>query len=212
MLPHAARIDRDDRIPPEIHARLRSSGLMGLTIPEEYGGAGASARSIAAVLEEVSRASAAVATLLSVHLSVAAAPIVEWGTPEQRKRFLPAMARGEWLGAFALSEPSVGSDAARLATRYRSDGGGFRLNGSKMFITNGASAKVLVLFATRDPAEGAHGISAFLLTQGTPGFSVAQHLDKLGLRGSETTEVVLEEARLPGDALLGEEGSGLKVA
>jgi alkylation response protein AidB-like acyl-CoA dehydrogenase len=199
-------------MPSELVGSLGRTGLMGLTIPPEFGGLGADASSVAAVLEEVARASAAVATLLSVHLSVAAAPIAEWGSPEQKRRFLPMMARGECLGAFGLTEPAAGSDAASLASRYEARPEGFVLNGSKMFITNAASAGVILVFATRQPGSGAHGISAFLLTRDTPGFSIAQRLDKLGLRGSETTEIVLRDAILPKDALLGPEGTGLRIA
>jgi alkylation response protein AidB-like acyl-CoA dehydrogenase len=163
-------------------------------------------------LEEIARASPAVATLLTVHLSVSAAPIDLWGSEEQKERWLPRMADGSFLGAFALTEPGAGSDAARLLCRYRRADGEFVLDGSKMFITNAASADVIVLFATRDPKEEQHGISAFLVAKGTPGYRVTQQLDKLGLRGSETTEIVLEGARLPASALLGPEGQGLSIA
>ena len=212
LQPLAERIDREDRLPVDLPGVLGEAGFMGLTIPTAHGGTSADTRSTVAVLEEISRASAAAATLLSVHLSVAAAPIVEWGTETQRQEYLPRMARGEWLGAFGLTEPSVGSDAANLATRYRREGSGFVLDGSKMFITNGGSAHVVLIFATKDPAEGHRGISAFLVRHNTPGFSVAQRLDKLGLRGSETTEIHLEDARLPSEGLLGQEGNGLRVA
>jgi alkylation response protein AidB-like acyl-CoA dehydrogenase len=210
--PRAREIDRTDDFPREIRDGLARTGLMGLTIPSEFGGGAASARVIAGVLEEVSAASAAVATLLSVHLSVAAWPIVEWGTPQQRATFLNRMAAGSWLGAFALTEPGAGSDAGRLACRCRSTTDGFVLNGTKMFITNAGSADVIVLFATRDPSLGHQGIDAFLVPKGTPGLSVAQKLAKLGLRGSETTELVLEDVHLPRTARLGPEGEGFTIA
>jgi len=212
LRPAAEACDRDDRMPASVVDELRSGGFFGLGIPARWGGQDGDTRCVVAVLEELARASAAVATLLSVHLSVTAHPILAWGTDDQRERYLRPLAEGRWLGAFALTEPSVGSDAAHLATRYRSAPDGYVLSGSKMFITNGASADLILLFATRDPAEGSHGISAFLVRKGSVGFSVAQKLDKLGLRGSETTELVLQDVPVPGDRRLGPEGEGLKVA
>ena len=210
--PLVPAMDRDDRMPATIVESLRAGGFFGLGIPRDWGGGGGDARSIAGVLEELATESAAVATLLSVHLSVAAAPILQWGNDAQRERYLRPLAEGRWLGAFGLTEPSVGSDTARLATRYARAEDGFLLTGSKMFITNAASADLLLVFATREPSAGHRGISAFLLARGTPGFTIAQRLDKLGLRGSETNELVLDGARLPIDAMLGPEGDGLKVA
>lgn len=212
LRPIADEIDRTDRIPASVFPAMAREGFTGLGTPERYEGTGGGSRAVAAVLEELSRVSATVATDLSVHLSVCMAPIRRWGTDRQKERFLPLLARGEALGAFALTEPGVGSDAAQLSTRYERIPSGFRLHGSKMFITNGATAGVIVAFATRAPGSGTHGISAFLVPRGTPGLSVAQHLDKLGLRGSETNEIVFDGATLPPDALLGEEGSGLSIA
>ncbi|MGC2034634.1 MAG: acyl-CoA dehydrogenase family protein [Thermoplasmata archaeon] len=212
LLPLAEAIDRGDRLPPGMPRTLGRHGFMGLGIPPEFGGAGASVQAMAAVLEEISWASPAVATMLSVHLAVAAAPILDWGSSAQKKAFLPLMATGECLGAFALTEPGAGSDAAHLACRYERTGDGFRLSGAKMFITNASVADVVILFATRDAAIGHEGISAFLLPKGTPGRSVGPHFDKLGLRGSETNEIVLQDARLGPDAMLGTEGQGLKIA
>ncbi len=212
LRPTAEAADREDRAPSDLLARLREERFLGLGVPPSWGGAGGGAREIVAVLEELAAESAAAATLVSVHLSVAAAPVLTWGTDAQREAYLRPLAEGRWLGAFGLTEPSVGSDTAHLATRYERTRDGFVLTGSKMFITNAASADLLLVFATRDPAQGTKGISAFLLRKGTRGFSIAQHLDKLGLRGSETNELVLDGARLPEDALLGREGEGLKVA
>lgn len=212
LRPLAEVIDRDDRIPPSVFPAMGREGFTGLGTPERYGGAGGGSRAVAAVLEELGRVSATVATDLSVHLSVCMAPIRDYGSEEQKSRWLPLLARAEIVGAFALSEPGVGSDAARLSTRYERTPKGFRLRGSKMFITNGATAGVIVTFATRDPAQGTHGISAFLVGRETEGLSTAQHLDKLGLRGSETNEIVLEDATLGEDALLGQEGHGLSIA
>ncbi|MGC2288808.1 MAG: acyl-CoA dehydrogenase family protein [Thermoplasmata archaeon] len=212
LAPHSEEMDRTDQLPASIRDGLASSGLMGLTTPPEFGGAGADARTVARILETLAVASGAVATILSVHLSVATGPIVDHGSEEQKRTLLPNMASGRWLGAFALSEPSVGSDAARLSTRYRPTEEGFRLRGNKMFTTSAESADVLVLFATRDPDQGARGISAFAVTKGTPGLSIGQRLDKLGIRGSETVELVLEDALLPRSALLGAEGGGFPIA
>jgi len=212
IAPVAAAIDRDDRVPERVVRSLRDARFLGLGIPRAWDGAGGDARSISAVLEEIARASAAVAVLVSVHLSVCAAPILDWGTDAQREKFLRPLARGDGIGAFALTEPGAGSDTASLATRYRRDTDGFVLRGSKMFTSNGVSAGVVLAFATRDPALGHRGISAFVVPSRSSGFSVAQRFDKLGLRGSETTELVLEDVRIPSDCLLGPEGSGLKVA
>jgi acyl-CoA dehydrogenase len=210
--PLAGPIDRDDLLPGEILERMRPTGFFGLGVPPEWDGSGGDTRAVSAVLEELAAASPAVAVLLSVHLSVCTHPILAHGTDEQKERFVRPLAAGHALGAFALTEPSVGSDAARLTTRYAAGPGGFVLNGSKMFITNGARADVVLAFATRDAVQGARGISAFLVEKGTPGFGTAQKLDKLGLRGSETNELVFQDARVPVRNLLGSEGGGLKVA
>ena len=212
VLPRAGEIDRSDRVPDELVRGLAQLGFLGLGIPAEWGGSGGDTRDLVAALEELSRASAAVAVLMAVHLSVCAAPILERGTDRQRERFLRPLARGELVGAFGLTEPGAGSDTARIATRYHRDGDDFVLDGSKMFISNAVSAGVILVFATSDPKLGHQGISAFIVPPGTPGFSVAQRLDKLGLRGSETTELVLSGVRLPPESLLGNEGEGLHVA
>lgn len=212
VLPRAEEIDRSDRVPEELVRGLAQHGFLGLGIPAEWGGSGGDTRDLVAALEELSRASAAVAVLMAVHLSVCAAPILERGTDRQRERFLRPLARGELVGAFGLTEPGAGSDTARIATRYHRDGDDFVLDGTKMFISNAVSAGVILVFATSDPKLGHQGISAFIVPPGTPGFSVAQRLDKLGLRGSETTELVLSGVRLPPESLLGNEGEGLHVA
>ena len=212
ILPRAAEIDRTDRVPDELVQGLAREGFLGLGIPEEWDGSGGDSRSTVAVLEELSHASAAVAVVMAVHLSVCAVPILRWGTEPQRERFLRPLARGELVGAFGLTEPGAGSDTARIATRYLRDGRGFLLRGTKMFTSNAVSAGVILVFATSDPALGHRGISAFIVPPGTEGFSVAQRLDKIGLRGSETTELVLDGVRLPPESLLGNEGEGLHVA
>jgi alkylation response protein AidB-like acyl-CoA dehydrogenase len=210
--PEAVRIDRDDRLPDGLVEGLARGGFLSLGIPEEWGGRGGNSRSIAAVLEELSWGSAAVGVLAAVHLSVASAPILAWGTEEQKDRFLRPLATGAQIGAFGLTEPGAGSDAAGLRSRYRKVDEGFVLDGRKMFISNAARAGVVLVFATSDPGLGRQGISAFVVPTGTPGLSVAQRLDKLGLRGNETTELVLDGVALGPEALLGPEGSGLRVA
>ncbi len=212
VLPRAGGWDSEDDMPPEVVRELARERFLGLTIPPRYGGSGADTRALAEVLERLAFGSLAVATLVSVHLSVAAAPIEARGTPAQKERYLPALAEGSMVGAFALTEPAVGSDAQHLQTRYRRKAGGFVLDGTKMFITNGKSAGVVLAFATRDVGLGARGISAFLVPQGTPGFVPGQRLEKMGLRGSETMELVFRDCELPLDSLLGEEGEGFAIA
>ncbi|MCI4358464.1 MAG: acyl-CoA dehydrogenase family protein [Thermoplasmata archaeon] len=212
ILPLQRSIDRDDRFPADLTARLAEAGFLGVGLPSDWGGRGGNTRCVAAVLEELARASAAVATLVSVHISVCAQPIERWGTESQKEAFLRPLAQGRWIGAFALTEAGAGSDAARIACRYRRDGGELVLLGSKMFITNGASADVILTFAAAVDGPHSGRISALLLRKGTPGFTAPQRLDKLGLRGSETNELLYDDVRLPVNALLGEEGHGLSLA
>lgn len=212
VFPLAVTIDREDQVPDELVRRAAAEGFLGVGLPPEWGGAGGNTRSVVAVLEELSRASAAVAVLVAVHLSVCAQPILSWGTEAQKERFLRPLAEGKGVGAFALTEPGAGSDTARIATRYRRSESGFVLRGTKMFTSNAVSAGVVLAFATSDPALGHRAISAFIVPAGTKGVSVAQRFSKLGLRGSETTELVLEDVALPADQLLGREGEGLRVA
>jgi alkylation response protein AidB-like acyl-CoA dehydrogenase len=212
VAPLAERIDRDDRVPEELVRSMASSGFLGIGLPESWGGSGGDTRATVAVLEELSHASAAVGVTVAVHLSVCAAPILRWGSEGQKERFLRPLARGATLGAFGLSEPNAGSDTARIESRYARVGDGYLLNGTKMFTSNAVSAGVILVFATSNPALGHSGISAFIVPPGTRGFSVAQRLDKLGLRGSETTELVMHDVPLEAESLLGPEGAGLRVA
>jgi alkylation response protein AidB-like acyl-CoA dehydrogenase len=210
--PHSRAWDREDRIPDAFVREMGREGFLGLTIAPEYGGAGLSTIEFVRVIEELSAASGAAATMMAVDLSVAAAPIQAWGTEEQKRTFLPRIARGDWIGAFGLTEPSVGSDSQHLSTRYQARGDGWRLDGAKTFITNAASAEVVLIFATRDPGLEAKGISCFLVRKGSRGFSTGRRLDKLGIRGSETVELLMDDCDLPRDALLGPEGEGFKIA
>jgi alkylation response protein AidB-like acyl-CoA dehydrogenase len=210
--PAAEAIDRDDSLPDSIVQGLQGPGFFGLGVPPTWGGSGGDTRAVAAVLEELSAGCAAVGVLLSVHLSVCTHPILHYGSDAQRERLVRPLASGRKLGAFALTEPGVGSDAAHISTRYARSPSGFVLNGSKMFITNGARADVVLAFATREPGSGARGVSAFLIEKGDPGVGNAQTLSKLGLRGSETNELVFQDAEVPESNLLGSEGEGLKIA
>jgi len=209
--PHAARWDAEGAFPAEAMAQLAELGFYGLLVPEELGGVGYDAVAYAIALEELARVSAALSVMISVHNSVCAAPIVKFGTPEQKDRFLAQLTSGT-LGAFSLSEPDAGSDAASLACAARRDGDDYVLNGTKNWVTNGAQAGVILLFARTGPAKGPAGISAFLVTPDLPGFAVGKHEDKMGIRGSVTTEIALQDCRVPAANLLCREGEGYAIA
>jgi alkylation response protein AidB-like acyl-CoA dehydrogenase len=211
IVPHAAEWDREHRFPRELYARLAELGLMGVCIPEEYDGAGADFLSYILVLEELSRADAGVGVTVAVHTSAATLPILTFGSDEQKSRFVPPLARGEVLGAFALTEPESGSDAASLRTSARPDGDAWLLSGSKQWITNGGHAGTLVLFARTDPeTPGARGVSAFIVDGAH--VRATREEEKLGLNSSSTVDLVLEGARVDRDRLLHEEGKGFTVA
>jgi alkylation response protein AidB-like acyl-CoA dehydrogenase len=211
IVPHAAEWDREHRFPDELFPKLAELGLMGVCIPEEYGGAGADFVSYVLVLEELSRADAGVGVTVAVHTSATTLPILTFGSDEQRARFVPPLARGESLGAFALTESGSGSDAGSLRTTAVPDGDGWVLNGSKQWITNGSRAGTFVLFARTDPGtEGARVISCFVLDAGH--IRVTREEEKLGLNSSTTSDLVLEDARVSRDRLLYEEDRGFRVA
>jgi len=212
ILPVASSLEKEGRFPREILARLADLGILGMVIPEEYGGAGFGAVSSALVLEEIAAACASTAVTVSVHNTAAAGPIVKFGSASQKRRFLPPMAAGRVLGGFALSEPSAGSDAAGIRTRAVRKGDRYLLNGSKSWITNVHEGGLFVLMAVTDPAGGSRGISAFLVEASTRGFSFGKDEDKLGLRASLTGEIVLADCEVPAENLLGEEGMGLRIA
>jgi alkylation response protein AidB-like acyl-CoA dehydrogenase len=209
--PHAAEWDREHRFPRELFAELAELGLMGVCIPEEYGGAGADFLSYILVLEELSRADAGVGVTVAVHTSAVTLPILRFGTDEQRSRFVPPLARGETLGAFALTEPEAGSDAGSLRTAAREDGDGWRISGSKQWITNGSHAGTFLLFARTDAdTPGPKGVSAFVLD--ADHVRITREEEKLGLNSSVTSDLVVEDARVGRDRLLHEEGKGFEVA
>jgi alkylation response protein AidB-like acyl-CoA dehydrogenase len=209
--PNAAEWDREHRFPRELYGKLAELGLMGVCIPEEYGGAGADFSSYILVLEELSRADAGVGVTVAVHTSAVSLPILRFGTDEQRSRFVPPLARGEVLGAFALTEPDSGSDAGSLRTRAEPEGDGWTISGSKQWVTNGADAGTFLVFARTDPETAdSRGVSAFILD--ADHVRVTREEEKLGLNSSSTVDLVLEGAHVPGDRLLHEQNGGFAVA
>ena len=211
IAPNAAAWDREHRFPDELIPKLAELGLMGVCVPEEYGGAGADFLSYVLVLEELSRADAGVGVTVAVHTSAATLPLLAFGTDEQRARFVPPLARGEQLGAFALTEPGSGSDAGSLRTTAVPDGDAWVLNGSKQWITNGSRAGTFVLFARTDQTtEGARGVSCFVLD--AEHVRITREEEKLGLHSSTTSDLVVQDARVGRDRLLHEEGRGFRVA
>jgi len=209
--PHAAQWDQAAEYPAAAMAQLAELGFYGLLVPEELGGAGYDAVLYAIALEELARVSAALSVMISVHNSVCAWPIVKFGSAEQKARFLPRLTGGT-LGAFSLSEPDAGSDAAALTCTARQDGDAYVLNGTKNWVTNGAHAGVILLFARTGPEKGPAGISAFLVTPDLTGFHVGKHEDKMGIRGSVTTELALTDCRVPAANVLGAPGEGYRIA
>ena len=211
IAPNASEWDREHRFPRELFGKLAELGLMGTCIPEEYGGAGADFLSYILVLEELSRADAGVGVTVAVHTSAATLPVLMLGTDEQKSRFVPPLARGEHLGAFALTEPEAGSDAGALRTRADANGDGWTITGGKQWITNGTYAGLFLLFARTDPGTpGARGVSAFLLD--ADHVRVTRDEEKLGLNSSVTNDIVVEGAQVGRDRLLHEEGRGFRIA
>jgi alkylation response protein AidB-like acyl-CoA dehydrogenase len=209
--PAAIRNDREERFPQEALDGLVRDGWIGLTIPEEYGGGGADPLTYCLVIEELGRGDANVRSILSVHLGLVAGSIARWGTEDQKQQWLPRMATGETLGCFCLTEPDHGSDPAHLESTAVREGDSYRINGSKIFITNGDIAGVALVMA-RTGGEGARGVSAFLVPTDTPGFNPKPIHGKLGLRSCDTAEIALDDVVVPASALLGQEGDGIKVA
>ncbi|MBA2359966.1 MAG: acyl-CoA dehydrogenase family protein, partial [Actinobacteria bacterium] len=211
VAPNASQWDRDHHFPRELFGKLAELGLMGVCVPEEYGGAGADFLSYILVLEELSRADAGVGVTVAVHTSACTLPILAFGTDEQRARFVPPLARGEGLGAFALTEAEAGSDAGSLRTRAEPSDGGWTITGSKQWITNGEHASTFLLFARTDlETPGAKGVSAFILD--AEHVRVTREEEKLGLNSSATNDILVEGAEVGRDRLLHEEGKGFAVA
>jgi butyryl-CoA dehydrogenase len=212
VAPIAGKIDHDHRFPEELIPQLAELNLLGVPFPEEFGGAGADNVSYAIVLEELARACASTAIIVSAHTSLATWPIFEFGTPEQRQKYVGRLASGAMLGAFALTEPGAGTDAAAGTTTAELVGDDYVLNGSKIFITNGGFADVYIVTAMTDLAAGTRGISAFIIEADTPGLSIGERESKMGIRASSTTPLYFSDCRIPKDALLGQPGKGFKIA
>ncbi|NEN85339.1 acyl-CoA dehydrogenase family protein [Paenibacillus elgii] len=212
ITPSVPAMEQSDAFPRALVSEMGGFGLLGLPVPKEWGGSGADLISYMIAIEEISKASATVGVILSVHTSVATLPILYYGTEEQKKKYLPRLASGEWLGAFALTEPHAGSDAAAIRTSAVWDGTDYILNGSKVFITNAGEADVYIVFAVTGPGQGASGVSAFIVEKAAPGFCVEKKEKKMGLRGSNTCELTFDQVRLPTAQRLGREGQGFVMA
>ncbi|MBL7665268.1 MAG: acyl-CoA dehydrogenase [Bacteriovoracaceae bacterium] len=212
VAPIAAKIDSEGEIPKELRNQLGENGFMGCYIPEEYGGAGMDYLSYAILVEEISRSCASTGVLISAHTSLCSWPILEFGTEEQKKKYLPKLASGEWTGCFCLSEPNAGSDAGSLTTTAIDKGDYYELNGVKNWITNGKEANVAIVFAKTRKTDDYKGISAFIVETSSPGFSIIKIEDKLGIKGSSTAQLAFDKIKVPKANLLGPLEKGFRVA
>jgi butyryl-CoA dehydrogenase len=211
VAPRARILDRNDEFPWDLIKRMAELRLLALYVPEKYGGAGLDTLSYAIAVEEIGRVCGSTGIFLAAHSSLGVYPLYCIGSEEQKQKYLIPMARGEKIGSFGLTEPNAGSDAAGTQTMAKLVGDKYIINGTKRFITSGGVADIIVFTATRDPSLGYAGISAFIVEKGTPGFSPGKHEDKLGLRGSITSELIFEDCAIPKENLLGKEGEGFKV-
>ncbi|APS22444.1 MULTISPECIES: acyl-CoA dehydrogenase family protein [Streptomyces] len=212
VAPHVVAWDRAENVDRSIVKKLGGLGFLGLTVPEEYGGSGGDHLSYCLVTEELGRGDSSVRGIVSVSLGLVAKTIASWGSEEQKRQWLPRLTSGEAIGCFGLTEPGTGSDAGNLVTRAVRDGGDYVVNGTKMFITNGTWADVVLLFARTNDSPGHRGVSAFLVPADTPGLTRRTVHGKLGLRGQATAELVLQDVRIPASCLLGPEGKGFSIA
>nr|WP_312970435.1 acyl-CoA dehydrogenase family protein [Brucella intermedia] len=212
LAPGAAARDREHAFPRAELTEMGELGFLGMLVPEEWGGSDLGTVAYALALEEIAAGDGACSTIVSVHSSVGCVPILRFGTEEQKQRFLPKMASGEWIGGFALTEPQAGSDASALKTRARRDGDHYVIDGSKQFITSGKNGSVVIVFAVTDPSAGKKGISAFIVPTDTPGYEVVSVEHKLGQHSSDTCALAFTNMRIPVENRLGEEGQGYKIA
>jgi alkylation response protein AidB-like acyl-CoA dehydrogenase len=212
IVPRARDNDRNEHFDLELVAKLADQGYLGAIVPREYGGAGLDYLSYGLIVEEVGRGCSSMRTVISVQTSLVCSAIARWGTEEQKHAYLPKLCSGEWLGCFALTEPDTGSDAANQRTRARKSNGGWVINGAKMFISLGVNSRLALVFAQTDPEKRHRGIACFLVETEQPGFQPQPIHHKLGLRGSDTASISLEDVEVPAEAMLGEVGDGFKVA
>ncbi|HZW85255.1 MAG TPA: acyl-CoA dehydrogenase family protein, partial [Nitrososphaerales archaeon] len=213
VLPLAEKIDRSDEYPRELQKKMGEYGLLGITIPQEYGGLGLDMMGSVIVGEEIAKASLSAGFILGVQNGLAGGVLSLFGSDEQKSKYLPRLAKGESIGCYGLTEPGAGSDAAAISTKATKDGDEYVVNGSKIFITQGAVADLLVFFArTGTPEDGAAGVTAFLVEKGTTGFRVGQKLEVMGARGTATAELVFENCRIPTSNIIGHEGDGFLIA
>jgi alkylation response protein AidB-like acyl-CoA dehydrogenase len=211
VAPRARDLDENEEFPADIVKQMAELGFMGLPYPEQYGGAGLDMLAYAIAVEEIARACGSTAITLAAHVSLGCGPVANHGSEEQKRRFLTPMAKGEAIGAFGLTEPDAGSDAAGTRTRAEKVAGGWRVNGSKIYITNGSVAKYVTFTARTEPGKGTRGISAFIMETSTPGFQVGKREKKMGLRGSDTVAISFEDCFVPEENLIGDPTTGFKT-
>jgi len=209
--PIVEEYDERQEVPMEVLEKCKKLGLFGLEVPRQYGGAGIDAVTYSLIIEEIAKVSASIAVIIAVHNSVCVFPISEFGSDEQKEKYLPKLASGEWIGAFALTEPDAGSDAANIQTSAVKEGEYFVVNGSKIFITNGKIGHVAVVLAKTDPSKGARGATAFIMDKSMDGFNVGTKENKMGMRLSDTVELFFEDVKVPKENVLGEVDKGFKV-